>query len=103
MVQVVGLAGWEVDVFGKRRAEREAAREQEAMEAAGEYLVAGIADDGPGIEDAVSRVDTFMLQAAVVDIAQRAVSALAQERGVGVGEVIASLISDPPTGGGPNR
>jgi hypothetical protein len=40
-----------------------------------------------------------MLQAAVVDIAQRAVSALAQERRVAVGEVMASLIADQSTDG----
>ncbi|MEV4622385.1 hypothetical protein AB0J74_27175 [Asanoa sp. NPDC049573] len=91
-------------MFGRRKAGREAAREREAREAAGDYLLAGIAGDGPGVDDVVSRVDTFMLQAAVVDIAQRAVSALAQERGVGVDEVMTSLISDElPDGGRLNR
>jgi hypothetical protein len=90
-------------VFGKRRAERQEAREREAMEAAGAYLLAGMADDDPGIEDAISRVDTFMLQAAVIDIAQRAVSALAQDRGLSVDEIMASLISGPSTDGRPRR
>ncbi|GAA4174442.1 hypothetical protein GCM10022251_73910 [Phytohabitans flavus] len=88
-------------MLGRRRAERQAARERQAMEAAGEYLLAGIAGEQARVDDAVSRVDTFLLQAAVVDIAQRAVCLLAQERGVTVDEVVTSLISGSPTTGRP--
>ncbi|MFD0746740.1 hypothetical protein ACFQ1L_36440 [Phytohabitans flavus] len=113
-VQHLGVDAWRVavrarmgaleqedDVLGRRRAERQAARERQAMEAAGEYLLAGIAGEQARVDDAVSRVDTFLLQAAVVDIAQRAVCLLAQERGVTVDEVVTSLISGSPTTGRP--
>jgi hypothetical protein len=62
--------------------------------------LAGIAGDERGVDDAVGRVDTFVLMEAVVDVAQRAVSALAQERGLGVDEVMASLLSSLPKDSG---
>jgi hypothetical protein len=81
-------------VVGQGRADRQGARDRAAVDAAGEYLLACLADDQRRIDEAVSRVDPFALNAALLSIAQGAVSALASERGVSPDEVIASLIAE---------
>jgi hypothetical protein len=80
-------------VFGQGRADRQGARERAALDTAGEYLLACLADDQRRLDEAVSRVDAFALNAALLSIAQGAVSALARERGARREEVIASLIA----------
>jgi hypothetical protein len=81
-------------VFGKDRADRQAARERAALGPAGEYLLACLADDQRRIDEAVSRADAFALNAALLSITQAAVTALARERGARPDEVIASLTAD---------
>ena len=44
-----GLGERGIALFGRGRAERKAARERETMQAAGDYLLAAIADDDPGL------------------------------------------------------
>jgi hypothetical protein len=86
------------DVFGKRRrAERQAAREQALTEAAGEYIAAWIAGDEDRVDNAIVSVDPFALPGAVAELASRAVAALARERRVSVEEVITSLNVDEET------
>jgi hypothetical protein len=81
-------------VSGQGKADRQAARERAALGTAGEYLLACLSDDQRGIDEAVSRVDGFALNAALLSITQGAVAALAEERGASPGEVVASLIAD---------
>lgn len=81
-------------MFGQNRADRRAARERAALGTAGEYVLACLADDQRRIEEAVSRLDPFALNAALLSISQGAVAALARERGASPDAVIASLIAD---------
>ena len=83
----------EVGVFSRRRTQRQRTRERQALEAAGEYLLAGIAGDQKRVDAAVTAVDTFLLQAAVVQLAQQAIAAVARERDLAPEEVVRSLIS----------
>lgn len=84
----------EVGVFSRqRRAERHRSREHEAFGAAGEYLLAGMADDQKRIDDVVTAADIDLLQAAVVQLAQLAVAALARDRHEAPREVVQSLVS----------
>jgi hypothetical protein len=81
-------------VSGQGRADRQGARERAALDTAGEFLLAAQADDQRRLDEALSRGDVFALNAALLSIAQGAVSALARERGVRPDEVIMSLIAD---------
>jgi hypothetical protein len=81
-------------VFGQGRADRQGARERAALDTAGEFLLACLADDRRRLDEVLSRGDVFALNTALLSIAQGAVSALARERGAGPDEVITSLIAD---------
>lgn len=69
-------------------------RESRDREAAGAYVLAVIADDEDAVDDALDRVDPLVLTSSVLEIAQRAIQALAHERGQSVEEVMSSLVID---------
>jgi hypothetical protein len=84
---------WEVLVFGKDKA----ARERKALEAAAEYLAAGIVRDQSRVEKAIMMVDASDLQYGVVALAERAVVALAKEYGSDPEAVLQQLLAHQPT------
>lgn len=94
---VCGPKAAEVRVFGRRKIERQAAWEREALEGAGAYLLAGVAGDDRRIDAAIARVDDGALRYGIVALAQCAVSALAMERGVSPEAVMQSLIESVST------
>jgi hypothetical protein len=54
--------GTGADVFGRRRSERQAARERDAMNAVGVYLVGWIAGDDDRVDDAIVSADPHLIQ-----------------------------------------
>ena len=77
----------------KGNGECEADRECEAREAAGDYVLAVVADNESLIDDALDRVDPALLMSSVLDIALRAVVAPARERGLTVEQAMRSLVA----------
>jgi hypothetical protein len=63
------------------------------LAAAGDYVLGALADDEKRADDALDQLDALKLPALILDIACRAVAALAAERGTSPDETMAMLIS----------
>lgn len=70
---------------------RQTARARE-LAAAGDYVLGALADDEKRTEAALDQLDVVKLPALILDIACRAVAALAAERGTSPDEAIATLV-----------
>jgi hypothetical protein len=63
------------------------------LAAAGDYVVGALADDEKRTEGALDQLDVVRLPALLLDIACRAVAALAAERGISADDAMAMLVS----------
>ena len=64
-----------------------------ALAAAGDYVLGALADDEKRTEGALDQLDVVKLPALILDIACRAVAALAAERGISADDAMAMLVS----------
>lgn len=72
---------------------KQTARARE-LAAAGDYVLGALADDEKRTEAALDHLDVVKLPSLILDIACRAVAALAAERGISPDEAMAVLVSD---------
>jgi hypothetical protein len=82
-------------VFGHDKSKDESKPTAHARElaAAGDYVLGALADDEKRTEGALDQLDVVKLPALILDIACRAVAALAAERGISADDAMAMLVS----------
>jgi hypothetical protein len=88
-------------VFGHDKSKNDSKNENKSkatahareLAAAGDYVLGALADDEKRTEGALDQLDVVKLPALILDIACRAVAALAVERGIGADDAMAMLVS----------